>query len=79
MEAAQELKLFSEFEKSSKWLAENFEDIRKKHEGKFVAVKGGRILAYADSLPELKEKLKGIDLAVVLVDYIPPKDLVILL
>lgn len=81
MKSGSELVFFDEFEKSSRWLAKNFEDIRKKFTGKFVALRGDEILATADSFLELKEKLKkaDVDLSTVLVDYIPPKELIMFL
>ena len=81
MESECGLEFFDEFEKSSKWLAENFESVRKKFEGKFVALKGNKIIDSSESYPTLKEKLEkeNVDLATVLIDFIPPKDLLLFL
>ena len=81
MESECGLEFFDEFEKSSKWLAENFESVRQRFEGKFVALKGEKIIVSSESYLQLKETLEkeNIDLATVLIDFIPPKNLILFL
>lgn len=42
-----------------KWLRENYKDLVKKYDKKWVAVKNKNIIEIAKSLEELKEKLKN--------------------
>ena len=74
-------KTLDQFIMASNWLAENFESVRKKFEGKFIALKGEDIIGSSESYPQLKETLekKHIDSATVLIDFIPPKDLILFL
>lgn len=67
--------LLTESIANSEWVQENFQQLRKDIEGKFIAVKNKEIVASALNRKDLCDKLKEkkIDPSEVLIEFIPPK------
>jgi hypothetical protein len=63
-------------EEDSKWFSEKYDDLRRKFEGKVVAVKNKNIIGDAESVEELLNVVqkKGEDTAYMLIETIPAKD-----
>jgi len=63
-------------EEDSKWFSEKYDDLRRKFEGKVVAVKNKKIIGDAESVEELLNMVqkKGEDTAYMLIETIPAKD-----
>jgi hypothetical protein len=63
-------------EEDSKWFSEKYDDLRRKFEGKVVAVKNKNIIGDAESVEELLNMVqkKGEDTAYMLIETIPAKD-----
>jgi len=57
------------------WVAKNFERLSHEYEGKYIAVKGGHVVAGSDDFEELLRMLKerGVDPRSVHVDSIAPR------
>ena len=73
--------VIKEFLKSSKFLANNMLSLRRQYGDKYIAVSDGEVVASADTPEELKETLAeaGIDYRKVLIEYIPPADIIYIL
>ena len=71
-------KVLREFLKSSKFIANNMWSLRRQYGDKYIAVSNGRVVASADTTEELKRILEeaGIDFRMVLIEYIPPPDVI---
>ena len=79
----QELQILKEFntlEVNSKFMSNNFREIRKKYGGAFVAILGGKIIASAVSFQEIMETLKDnkINLLEVIIQFVPKEGEIIL-
>jgi len=63
------------------YFRKNFEDIRERLEGEFIAIKNQKIVAFAPDKSILIKKLKkeGIDESEVLIEYVKPKGEIIIL
>jgi hypothetical protein len=63
-------------EEDGKWFSEKYEELRTKYEGKVVAIKNKNVLGDANSVDELLDKVgkKGEDIAYLLIETIPPRD-----
>lgn len=75
----QEIEILKSLEKAaedSEWVSKNYDELRKKYEGKVFAVKNKKVIEGADTVEELGRKLeaKGEDVAFLLVESIPPKN-----
>ncbi|MBU1204651.1 MAG: hypothetical protein KKA61_02155 [Nanoarchaeota archaeon] len=77
----QELKLLNSSISDLNWFKENSKEIRKKHEGKFVAIKDSSIKEVAKDVELLIKKLdkKGIESNFVLIKYVTPKGVISIL
>jgi len=77
----QELEMINEMEQDNKWLVSNYEEIRRKYENKFIAIKDKNIIASNPTLEgiikDLKEK--GENPSFVLIEFIHKKDFKIIL
>ena len=64
-----------EYLRAGEWLDANYEEIRKKYQDKFIAVKDDKVIAYSDDLDTLINKLTFMreDLSRVLIEFIPRK------
>lgn len=58
------------------WVSEKYDELRKKYENKVFAVKNKKVIEDADTVEELRRKLetKGEDMALLLIETIPPKN-----
>jgi len=70
-----ELELFEMHEKNEEWFSNHFEQLRKKHEDKFVAIRNQSLLATEDKIEVLLAQLEqsGIDTNEVFITSIPPE------
>ena len=77
MENSQILEILRRSEEDSKWVSDDFENLRNKYEGKVLAVKDKRVISYADTAEELVEKLEktGENIGFLLIETIPPRNL----
>jgi len=79
----EEMELLDAFEIDSKWMANNFKIMQKKFANKFVAVLNRKVIDFdedADELMErLRDKLSEDELDITLVEFIPPKNLILIL
>jgi hypothetical protein len=68
-------KEIEEVERDIEWFAENFERLSREHEGKYVAVRGKRVIAESDDYEELLRNLKerGVNPLLVYITSIPPR------
>ncbi len=77
----EELKILEEFEKDSKWLADNYGKVKEKYVNKFIAVKNKQVIDNDDDFHKLIKRLrdKGEDLRRVVIEFVPPEDVVLVL
>jgi len=63
-------------EEDSKWVSQRFDELKEKYEGKVFAVKNKRVICDAGNVQDLMKELdeKGEDVAFLLIESIPPKD-----
>ncbi|MHC4444380.1 MAG: DUF5678 domain-containing protein [Planctomycetota bacterium] len=63
------------------WLQEHFEEIQKEHPNEFVAMSEGEVIAEGRSSVDVvnEVKRKGENPAVVLIEFIPEKGLILIL
>ena len=68
----QMLQSLEKFERDSKWFSENYDELKKKYEGKFVLIKNSRVVASGNNMKEIKQKAEkeGIDLSKSVVEFI---------
>ncbi len=73
---AEILKSLEKAEKDSEWVSRNYDELRKKYEGRVFAVKNRKVIEDADTVEKLRTKLeaKGENVAFLLIESIPPKD-----
>jgi len=77
----EEFESLKAMDRDSKWFGENFDEFKKRFEGKTIAVKDEKILSVGDDIQELINKLEeiGEDSRWIYVTSIPPKDVVFIL
>ncbi len=70
------LKSLGKVVEDGEWISEKYDELRKKYEGKVFAVKNKKVVGDADTVEELRRKLetKGEDIALLLIETIPPKN-----
>ena len=73
---AEILKSLSKAAEDSEWVSKNYDELRKKYEGKVFAVRNKKVIEGADTVEKLRMELeaKGEDVAFLLIESIPPKD-----
>lgn len=81
MKMNEELKLLEKFQQDNRWLAENYHQLRKKYLNKFIAVKDKKVIDYDTDFNKLIERLekKGEDLGRIVIEFMPPEDLILIL
>jgi hypothetical protein len=67
--------------RDSKWFGENFDEFKRRFEGKIIAVKDEKIFSVGDDIQELCNKIEGKreDPCWIYISSIPPKDVVFIL
>jgi ABC-type phosphate/phosphonate transport system ATPase subunit len=77
----QELEMINEMEQDNKWLESHQEDVRKKYENKFIAIKNQSIIASNTTLDGIIKELegKGEKTSLVLIEFVHKKDFRIIL
>jgi hypothetical protein len=77
----QELQMINEMEQDNNWLDSHLEEIRKKYENKFIAIKSKNIIASSDTLDGIIKELEedGENPAFVSIEFIHKKDFIIIL
>ena len=70
------MKYIEEYSRAGDWLDSNYEEIRRKYQNKFIAIKDDKIIAYSDNLDILINKLISMkeDPSKILIEFIPSKD-----
>ncbi len=77
MEDSRILEILKKSEEDSRWVSEEYEELRSKYEGKVFAVRDKTVISYADTVEELVRKLEkmGENVGFLLIETIPPRDL----
>ena len=77
----QDLQLFNEAFNDFNWFKENYIALKTEYEGEFVAIKNQEIVAHAPTTEILMTKIKErkIDESEVLIEYIPPRNMIVIL
>ncbi|OGI12298.1 hypothetical protein A3K64_03170 [Candidatus Micrarchaeota archaeon RBG_16_36_9] len=77
----QELEMINEMEQDNKWLESHSEEIRKKYENKFIAIKNKSIIAFSPTLDGIIKELeeKGEKPSLVSIEFVHKKDFRIIL
>ncbi|KAA0002567.1 MAG: hypothetical protein FE044_02775 [Thermoplasmata archaeon] len=78
-----ELSLLKKFEEDTSWMAKNYKELQEKYAGKFIAILNKEIVGVnenvEDLIEDLKKKLTDDELSRTIIEYIPPKNLVLIL
>ena len=71
---------FEELEVDTKFISAKMEELSRKYNKQFIAVKGGQLIATGKTFDEVLDKVKkiGVDPASVLIEYLPDKGEIIL-
>jgi len=71
------LAILKKSEEDSRWVSEEYEELRNKYEGKVFAVRNKNVISHADTVEELVRKLEkmGENVGLLLIETIPPRDL----
>lgn len=79
----EEIKILKKFEEDSQWMAKHYGELQEKYAGKFIAIINKKIIDIDENIEnlinKLKEKLSEEEISRVLIEYIPPKDLILIL
>lgn len=77
MEDYKIIELLKKAQENSEYVSKNFDELRKKYEGKVFAVKDQKVIHDAKKIEDLLRGLeeKGEDMAFLLIESIPPKNL----
>ena len=79
----EELKILKEFEEDSHWMAKHFKELQEKYAGKFVAIINKKLIDVDENaenlINKLKNKLSDEELSRTIIEYIPPKNLILIL
>ncbi|RLF64448.1 MAG: hypothetical protein DRN31_00155 [Thermoplasmata archaeon] len=83
MEEHEELALLEKFQEDSQWMAKKYKELQEKYEGKFVAIIDKEVVGVNEDvenlIKEIKDKLNEDELGRAIMEYIPPKDLILIL
>ena len=81
MKMNEELKLLEKFQQDNRWLAENYHWLREKYVNEFIAVKDKKVIDHDANFNKLIERLeeKGEDLGRIVIEFMPPEDLILIL
>lgn len=76
MEDSEVLEMAKRAQRDSKWISDNYDQLREKYDKKAFAVKDGKVVGDADTVQDLVDKLEknGENAAFLLIEVIPPKD-----
>ncbi len=78
-----EIKILKEFEEDSHWMAKHYKELQEKYAGKFVAIMNKKIIGVDESVENLinnlRKKLSDEELSRTVIEYIPPKNLILIL
>jgi predicted translin family RNA/ssDNA-binding protein len=75
MEEDEILRLLREAVEDSEWISRNYDELKKKYEGKIFAVRRKKVVAAAETVEELRKMLeaRGENISFLLIESIPPK------
>jgi hypothetical protein len=75
MEEDEILRSLKEAVEDSEWVSRNYDELRKKYEGKIFAVRRKEVVAAAETVEELRKMLeeRGENISLLLIESIPPK------
>ncbi|MEM2842141.1 MAG: DUF5678 domain-containing protein, partial [Thermoproteota archaeon] len=73
--------LLKTIKEDSKWISQEYNELRGKYEGKVFAVRNKNVIEQGESIEELLDKLekKGENVAFLLIETIPRKDVSLIL
>lgn len=76
MEDSQILELLKAFEVDNEWFSKNYEELKKRYEGKAFTIKNKKIIHESESVQDLLKELekKGEDRSFLLLETIPPRN-----
>lgn len=77
----EELRMLDDYTEDSRWLREHYNEIRKDYANKYVAVKDHHIVGADENADRLLERLRETqeDLRSVVIEFVPPEDLMLVL
>jgi hypothetical protein len=77
----QEMQLITEAQNENQWLQSHYEEIQREYPNKFVAVASKRIIAAGEKMEDVAKSVKemGKDPAMILIEFIPEKGLILIL
>jgi len=78
---SEELQFMTEVQNDSQWLEDNYNKIQEKYPNKFVAIASQKIIASGDKVENVIKAVKetGRNPAMVLIEFIPEKGLILIL
>ncbi|KAA0007783.1 MAG: hypothetical protein FE036_03090 [Thermoplasmata archaeon] len=78
-----ELKILKKFDEDTTWMAKNYKELQEKYAGKFIAIINKEIVGVDENaenlINNLKKKLSDEELSRTIIEYIPPKNLILIL
>ena len=77
----QEMQFITEVQNENQWLQSHYEEIQRKYPNKFVAVANRRIIATGEKMEAVAKSVReiGKDPALILIEFIPEKGLILIL
>lgn len=77
----QEMQLITEAQNENQWLQSHYGEIQKQYPNKFVAVANKRVIAAGEKMEAVATSVKemGKDPALILIEFIPEKGLILIL
>ncbi len=80
-EVDSELQLLDSYEEESRWLTNNYAQVKKDYANKYVAVKDSQVVDADENADRLLERLRETDedLRSMVIEFVPPEDLMLVL
>ena len=77
----QEVQLITETQNENQWLQSHYEEIQKRYPNKFVAIANKKIIAAGEKMEAVAKSVKemGKDPAMILIEFIPERGLILIL
>ena len=77
----QELQVITEAQNDNQWLQNNYKKIQEEYPNKFVAVANKKIIATGEKIETVVKTVKerGINPAMILIEFVPEKGLILIL
>jgi len=77
----QELQFIIEAQNDNQWLQSHYEEIQRQYPNKFIAIANKKIIAFGEKMEFVAKSVKemGKDPAMILIEFIPEKGLILIL